>query len=534
VPASRRWLYGRWPDLLLGGGVAYMLSIPLLWLWATAAGLGAWPATTAALLALFVNAPHYGATILRVYERPEDRRRYGYYAGGATLGLFVLFVLGVHDLWVGSLLYTAYLSWAPWHFAGQNYGLALMFLGRRGVTVDATSKRLLYVSFLLSFALALLVLHVERGGAATPVPVDGTALLYRFLPLGIPDRLVEAVFPIVAGAYLVACAAAAVRLRRSARLVDLLPTICLVLLQALWYALPAAVRMTTGARPEGLAFTVLGISVFHSLQYLWVSSYYARREDPEHRLAPYLLRALLAGLTVGIVPGLVFAPGLLGSVPWNMGLAILLFSVVNLHHFMLDGVIWKLRDGRVARMLLREAVPEDGSPSAPRRARFRPAIAVLGTVSLIVAITDLWQRDLVINRHGNDVERLRSATGWLARIGRDSPNVHNRIALLLAQRGALRTARDELERSLAIHPTSVAWRGIGQLEAREERWSEASEAYTEALALAPDDVATLLAASRAWLALGRIDRARAALEHARTLVPDPIRIDRELARLRRD
>ena len=34
---------------------------------------------------------------------------------------------------------------------------------------------------------------------------------------------------------------------------------------------------------------------------------------------------------------------------------LLVASVVNLHHFVLDGAIWKLRDGRVARVLLRTA-----------------------------------------------------------------------------------------------------------------------------------------------------------------------------------
>jgi hypothetical protein len=38
-----------------------------------------------------------------------------------------------------------------------------------------------------------------------------------------------------------------------------------------------------------------------------------------------------------------------------MGLGLLTASIVNLHHFVLDGAIWTLRDGRVARMLLRPA-----------------------------------------------------------------------------------------------------------------------------------------------------------------------------------
>ena len=62
---------------------------------------------------------------------------------------------GRFDL-VGSLLITLYLMWSPWHYMGQNYGIALMFLGRRGIRIDPNIKRLIHLSFITSFLLALI------------------------------------------------------------------------------------------------------------------------------------------------------------------------------------------------------------------------------------------------------------------------------------------------------------------------------------------------------------------------------------------
>jgi len=122
-PSAGRWLFGPLPDLLLGCGVGYFLSVPLL-LWLTQNGtLTAWPVSAAALLALLVSGPHYGATLLRVYEQRDDRRRYAVFTVWLTLVLFAAFAVAVHVHWLGSLLLTAYVTWSPWHFAGQNYGL---------------------------------------------------------------------------------------------------------------------------------------------------------------------------------------------------------------------------------------------------------------------------------------------------------------------------------------------------------------------------------------------------------------------------
>jgi cytochrome c-type biogenesis protein CcmH/NrfG len=527
------WLHGPVPDWLLGAGAGYLLSVPVLLVLGRVSDLRGWPVAAAALFGLLISGPHYGATILRVYEQREDRRKYALFAVWVTLALCGLFVFALRDAWIGSLLVTAYATWSPWHFSGQNYGLAVMFLRRRGIPVEPRAKRLLYASFVLSCGLALLVLHGgDYGVSVSAVPVSGNSV-FRFLSLGIPAGVLAVAVPVTALAYALTLAAAARLLLRHARPADLGPAASLVLVQALWFAVPGAMRVLTDVPPSGLAFAVVWVSACHAAQYLWVTSYYAQQQDPSLGVVPYLGRALFAGSAVTILPAFLFAPGLLGRVPWDLGLAILVFSVVNLHHFILDGAIWKLRDGRVARFLLRDALPAPTPTDTgrPGSSWLRGAVVALGVAALAIAGFDLWQREFVINRAEGDMDRVLEATRRLGWIGRDGPPLHTQVGNVFANSGRPADAIAEYRRSLELYPTASAWVGLGRVHAIENRWEDATEAFAAAVAESPDDPIALVHLGHAWLERGRPDRARPHLERARALAPGNPAVQHELSRL---
>src|SRR4029077_4496474 len=92
----------------------------------------------------------------------------------------------------------------------------------------------------------------------------------------------------------------------------------------------------------------------HSAQYLWITSYYARREANAENTGRWRPAAYFGVLVVGGIA--LFVPG-----PWlasrlfhhDFTTSFLIFTaLVNIHHFILDGAIWKLRDGRIAALLL--------------------------------------------------------------------------------------------------------------------------------------------------------------------------------------
>ena len=92
----------------------------------------------------------------------------------------------------------------------------------------------------------------------------------------------------------------------------------------------------------------------HSAQYLWITSYYARREAGAKGAGGWRPFAYFAVLVAGGIA--LFVPG-----PWlasrlfhsDFAASFLIFTaLVNIHHFILDGAIWKLRDNRIAALLL--------------------------------------------------------------------------------------------------------------------------------------------------------------------------------------
>ena len=148
-----RWLFGPGRDLFLGCGVGY--AVVLVAFLVGGNELKAWaPMGLLAFVLLFTSVPHYGATLMRVYNERESRRRYAVFSVWISLVLLVAFAVACHWYELGSGLFTVYLNWSPWHYAGQNYGIALMFLHRRGVEVTPTAKKWLYSSFVLAFLLA--------------------------------------------------------------------------------------------------------------------------------------------------------------------------------------------------------------------------------------------------------------------------------------------------------------------------------------------------------------------------------------------
>ena len=80
---------------------------------------------------------------MRVYEHRADRRAYFLFSVVATILLLIVAGVALFRPWLGSVLATVYLSWSSWHYTGQNYGIAVMFLRRRGVDLDRTSQRML-------------------------------------------------------------------------------------------------------------------------------------------------------------------------------------------------------------------------------------------------------------------------------------------------------------------------------------------------------------------------------------------------------
>jgi tetratricopeptide (TPR) repeat protein len=527
--ASSRWLFGPATDLLLGCGGAYLIVFGTL-MFAGSSVMAFAPIGLLPIAILLTSVPHYGGTLLRVYERGEDRSSYRLFGLWATLIIYAVFVTGVYDVFVGSVLVTIYLIWSPWHYSGQNYGIALMLLGRRGVSVTPLAKRFFYLSFVLSYFIAILGLYSSDGAVYAPVSAEETA--YRVLRFAVPVSIALPLMGALALGYLGCVGSFVALVRREAGWRELFPALCLTGLQALWFALPAISRQTGLFRdqlpfdPRAAEYTFLWIAMGHSVQYIWITTYYALNSQRASKPASYYGRCLLAGGAIWGLPLFLFGPDLLGVRAVDAGLGLLVASAVNIHHFVLDGAIWKLRDGRIARILLRaKSAATDVARSASTgnggaRAVFA-IVAVIGLLYAVATVFGTFEMEFGVRRSISppDAARLETAAERLRWIGRANPDVHYNLGVLARQQGDLAAARREFMRSLELGETAPAWLGLGLVEHSAGRYEPALRAYDAVLAIDPQSVPALVQSATLLAQRGDRAAARARLERALTLAP---------------
>ena len=425
--AKAGWLFGPFPDLLLGCGGLYLLVLAAL-------SVGGAPLREAEalwlgpLLVLLIGAPHYGATLLRVYEHGRDRRAYAFFSLWITLAIVLWFGISLYSSAAAVAMVTLYLSWSPWHYTGQNYGIAVMFLRRRGQPLDRTTQRWLYASFLATFLLTVLVFH---GEGSAPEPEFASGPRGMFASLGIPDAAVRLLFPVCLGGAFVALAVAATRLLRAgATLSGIAPAAALVGLQTIWFSIPFAARhfgifgsveaLQWGQREYFFFWIALG----HSAQYLWITAFTAQQAEGWGGVTGqlrFLAKILLVGTAVWTLPGILLDPHQLGqSWPQLAALSLLVAAAVNLHHFVLDGAIWKLREGPIADLLIDHraaAEPIDASGSGwGRRVVWGVAVFGCALAFLRYAHEEVLFPNAVARRDFAAAHRVLDRMSWIVEV----------------------------------------------------------------------------------------------------------------------
>jgi tetratricopeptide (TPR) repeat protein len=538
APRSDRWLFGPLPDLLFGCGVLYALAFVAH----AAAGpaiRGATPGYLLPLLILLLSTPHYGGTLVRVYDQRRDRKAYALFAVWVTLAMVALFFAALYNTLLASLLFTLYLTWSPWHYTGQNYGIAVMFLRRRGVEVTPVAKRWLYAGFILSFAMTAVVSHLEVGTAYSPLAYSSQAV--TFVPIGITRAVGDVVLPILGVGYLGCVAMSIALLRRVARWRELVPTLALVLTQALWFSLPFSVHYwhwQTGLEPldaqQKIANYLMLIFIGHGVQYLWITTYYARASGHWHGYANYWAKAAASGIAIWTLPAVLIDPsGLLAGPGRAGGLFEVIATFVNLHHFVLDGAIWKLRNTRIASVLIRSVADAEAAAASGSAWLRRLAWSTAG-VGLAAGLLGYYvihfQVPAAIAR--DDFDSAESGVVLARWLGSDDPALRDRLVSRFTARGDIERAAAHADRLMALRADGKTYALLGEVLAARGDSDAAKSAFESAIAKnAPrlDRVHVNLAK----LAIARGDDAEAA-EHYFTALrirPRSASIANDLARL---
>jgi tetratricopeptide (TPR) repeat protein len=453
-PASRPqspWIYRPWIDLTVGCGA---WSAPLLlagFYFANSYGRG-W-SVAFYFLALLSNYPHFMATVYRAYHTRDEFEKYRIYTVHVALLLALAGV--VTHLWYALLpwIFTLYICWSPWHYTGQNFGLLMMFARRAGVSPTETERRALRLSFIASFLLLMLSFHTGASGDAL---ILSLGLAAKFT---LPARAALALFFVGASGW------ALVSLARRSNFRTILPVLTLTVTQFLWFLLPAVIELVSGREIPQTRYSSGLLAVLHSTQYLWITSYYQKKEaraagDSRWSFSRYLVTLIAGGIAL-------FIPG-----PWivsrvfhtDFAASFLTFTaLVNIHHFILDGAIWKLRDSRIAALLL-DSQQKSSSAEDKKQSLFAaaarwftgraPAARALriATVALLFVWAGVDQVHFWWSSEASALPALQRAAELIP----NDSSVQVRLARAEQLAGQRDAALAAIERAAAVNPANLA------------------------------------------------------------------------------
>jgi tetratricopeptide (TPR) repeat protein len=398
----------------------------------------------------------------------------------------------------------------------------MMFARRAGAQPEKAEQRALYGAFVVSYLVLFLGFHT--GPSADPM----------FLSLGIPAVVSRWEQALLLAAFVVLSTFGLSRLARVTGWRKLGPSLTLFSTQFLWFLLPAGISLIRGIEVPQSRYSTGVLAIMHSAQYLWITSYYARREASSKQIRGEDARNWrpLAYFAVLVAGGIaLFVPG-----PWlasrvfhhDFTNSFLIFTaLVNIHHFILDGAIWKLRDGRIAALLLnsREKISDVAAGAGSGMAAAwqwlvgctNGARALrVATAVVLLAWGSVDQLRYYLALRSDNLQDLQRA----ARLD----SVDSRLQMRLAQRelaaGQAKPAEAAWKKAIEANPADPAPRqALLQFLIDRSRFDEAYELTEASLKYSPRDANLLV--DRGLLALRKGHTSEAIASWEQALVVDP-------------
>jgi hypothetical protein len=317
-------------DLLVIGGGLSLIVLAYLAL-EPASGFSALVRGNLWLLIWVSNSAHFAGSTVRLYTKPGTFKELPFVTMALPALTFAVLALGL--VWprpLGQSLQALYLTWSPYHYAAQAFGLSLMYCYRGEGVSDGQRTSIRYAAVLPFF---YVFLTGSGSGVEWLLPSailrDANAAAFRF---GLAQVVLILALALPVLVY-------ALSLRPGRRRLPMI-SVCTLVSNSLWLTVIAGSPALFGIA-----------TVFHGLQYLAILTIFHARErrrlQPEgpsgliHAARFYALCLGLGYLLFRVWPyaglwfGLTYAESAIVSV-----------AIINIHHFLVDGFIWRLRGDR--------------------------------------------------------------------------------------------------------------------------------------------------------------------------------------------
>lgn len=507
------WIYGPWLDLLVGCG-AWSAPLLAIAMWAAPSTSHYW-VVGFYLLAIIFNYPHFMATVYRAYHTHETFEKYKFFTLHLTLLLVLTGILLHTSYRLFPWVFTLYICWSPWHYTGQNYGLLMMFVRRAGATATSAERRWMRAAFIASYL--MLLASFETGGSNDPL----------ILSLGLPPKFTLLARVGLGGAFGICALLALDGLVRRSGFRAMIAPLTLVLTQFLWFVLPTILELRSDYHIPQTRYSSGILAVLHSAQYIWITSYFQRREARAGGQTGWKMPAYFVTLVAGGIA--LFIPG-----PWLVSYAfhydfttsfLIFMALVNIHHFLLDGALWKLRDTRVSSLLVgsgdKAVVPADRAPVEQTRSAFSRIIAAPAFRLALVALLFLWGgMDQIHFALGTEEGNL-TALSRAESLNPYDATIEERIGAAETKTGNQDGAVQALRRAVEINPNRIALQEAAARAMIEDgRYADAYAHYQKMLKIFPGDADALVNYGLLAARLGHPEEAMDSWQSAAALDPD--------------
>lgn len=290
-----------------------------------------------------INYPHYAATYFRLFRNPSQWSSYKRPFHLSTLIVILLYISTfVSPGIMGGIIVTIFMLWSPYHYTGQNFGVGMIFLKRADIKLSRIERHWVYSFFYAPLVFHLIWVNSYLYGEGYDLYAMKVMNFLSLPPVIVLLGKVVAVMGLVMFASFIAY------MYWVRKVIVPVAFVIVALVQFVWWWFLYLVVITGPEwvnAPVVIAIMLGSLPFFHCAQYLMITTHFESREEPlfggglKHALGYYLTIIVVGAVLFQVLyrlhhtvagTGLLYAEGIF-------------LALINLHHFMVDGFIWKIR-----------------------------------------------------------------------------------------------------------------------------------------------------------------------------------------------
>jgi hypothetical protein len=309
--------------------------------------------TTAVVLSWIINWPHFSMSTYRLYQSQTNTKQYpitSFVIPFVILGGIVL-CYSFPDL-VAPYFVKLFILWSPYHFSGQTIGITFIYCMRSGIKLTTFERRLIMWFVLGTYFVSTIRAETSREG----FNFYGVQYPSMQIPYWMSKYAEYAMWAIVA-AFVVWIIYWSYRNKKILPWIVILPAAT----QYLWF-------MQTVYMPSFQEF----VPMLHSLQYILIAwgiqlkvKMETKQIEPSKK---YVISETSRWFVINLIGGVILFY-MLPKIGTTMGYTSLfsiaiVYAAIQIHHFFVDGVIWKLKNQTVSHPLMM-TYDELTTPRAP-------------------------------------------------------------------------------------------------------------------------------------------------------------------------